>query len=335
MKECYCYNKSANNSVNCYACSHRCVIVEGKTGICGVRKNLAGTLYSLVYDKIIALHIDSIEKKPLFHFYPGSKALSIGTVGCNLSCLFCQNYEISFPREKVEIKGKKYTPKEIVNTALDNNCKSIAYTYTEPAIFIELVYDIGILAKKKGIKNILITNGYFTKEAIDFLEPIIDAMNIDLKSYSNSFYKDTCNAKLKPVLESIKYAYDKGIWIELTTLLIPGKNDSNEELIKISKFIQSISPTIPWHITRFTPLYKMLNPPQTLHANLQNAKKIGENNGINYVYLGNISDEQLTFCPSCHEILVKRHQDFNDEIIINYNNGNCPNCQHKLDGRFK
>ena len=284
MKECELYKKRVDEKVNCTACAHRCLIEKGKTGICGVRKNIDGKLYLTIYGKIIAKNIDPIEKKPLYHFLPGTKSFSIGTIGCNFRCGFCQNYDISQLRK---IFGEKIKPEQIVKEAIKKKCKSISYTYNEPTIFIEFVKDTAKLAKKEGLKNILVTNGYQTKECLNFIAPYIDAMNIDLKSFSNKFYLKNCKAKLSPVLETIKNAYKKRIWIEITTLLIPKENDSKDEIEKIAKFIASIGKDIPWHISRFFPMYKMADKTPTQIQKLKEAEKIGKKY-LNYVYLGNV-----------------------------------------------
>ncbi|MDD4983345.1 MAG: AmmeMemoRadiSam system radical SAM enzyme [Candidatus ainarchaeum sp.] len=283
MKECILY-KPYKGKVQCLACANKCVISDGKTGLCGVRKNLKNKLYLLVYGKPVAVHVDPIEKKPLYHFLPNTKTFSFGTVGCNFKCKFCQNADIS--QEKT-IMGQKYTVKKIVELALESGCKSISYTYNEPTIFIEFVKDVAELAHKNGLKNILVTNGYFTKKSLDFIAPYIDAMNIDLKSFSNDFYLKHSGTKLKPVLDSIKRVHKKGIHIELTTLLIPGENDSKKELENIAKFIASVDKNIPWHISRFFPMYKMLNKSPTELQSLKEAEKIGKKY-LKYVYLGNI-----------------------------------------------
>jgi pyruvate formate lyase activating enzyme len=283
MKECVLYKKEKGN-VRCFACAHKCLISEGKTGICGVRKNIKGKLYLLVYGKVVAAHIDPIEKKPLYHFLPGTYAYSIGTVGCNFKCNYCQNWDIS---QLKEIIGKEITPEKIIEEAIINKCKSIAYTYNEPTIFIEFVKDCAVLAKKKGLKNVLVTNGYMTKECLDFIAPYTDAMNIDLKSFNESFYEKICRGKLKPVLETIKNAHKKGIHIEITTLVIPEENDSLKEFEQIAKFIARIDKNIPWHISRFFPMYKMLDKESTSIETLKKAEEIGKKY-LNYVYLGNI-----------------------------------------------
>ena len=260
MKEAQFYLKKEEKKVQCYLCSHRCLIVPGKVGICGVRKNIDGLLYSLVYGKVIADNVDPIEKKPLFHFYPGSQSYSIATVGCNFRCLHCQNFSISqMPRDESAILGKGFSPEKIVSLASDYQCKSISYTYTEPTIFLEFALDIGELAHKQGIKNIFVTNGYITPEVLQSVHSIIDAANIDLKSFDEKRHLELCGAKLKPVLESIQLYHELGIWIEVTTLIIPDFNDSEEELEKIAHFLAAIDTGIPWHVTQFYPTYKLTN----------------------------------------------------------------------------
>lgn len=283
MKECVLYKKEKGN-VRCFACAHRCLISEEKTGICGVRKNIKGKLYLLVYGKVVSAHIDPIEKKPLYHFLPGTYAYSIGTVGCNFKCGYCQNWNIS---QLKEIIGGDITPEKIIEEAIRTKCKSVAYTYNEPTIFIEFVKDTAVLAHKKGLKNILVTNGYMTKECLNFIAPYTDAMNIDLKSFNEEFYSKVCKAKLKPVLETIKNAHKKGIHIEITTLVIPGENDSLKEFEQIAKFIAKIDKNIPWHISRFFPMYKMLDKESTPIETLKKAEEIGKKY-LNHVYLGNI-----------------------------------------------
>jgi len=279
--------KKEKDKVRCLACSHKCLISEGKTGICGVRKNIENKLYLLVYGKVAAMNVDPIEKKPLYHFLPGTSSFSIGTVGCNFKCDFCQNFEISQITRQVKIFGKNISPKEIVKRAMQAKCKSISYTYNEPAIFIEFVKDIAKIAKEKKLKNILVTNGYLSKECFDYIKNYVDAMNIDLKSFSEKFYTKYCGGKLKPVLETIKMAHNAGIHVELTTLVIPALNDSEEEFEKIAKFIASVDKNIPWHISRFFPMYKMQNKEITPLETLRRAKRIGEKY-LNYVYVGNV-----------------------------------------------
>jgi len=286
MKQAKLFEKKGKG-VRCLACAHKCVIGEGKTGICGVRKNVNGKLQLLVYGKVVSMNVDPIEKKPLYKFLSGSKAFSIGTVGCNFKCDFCQNFDISQASKQGNIFGKDISPKEIVESAIETGCKSIAYTYNEPAIFIEFVKDVAVIARQRGLKNILVTNGYFSKESFDFIFKEIDAMNVDLKSFSDDFYKRVCGARLEPVLETIRRASDAGIHVEVTTLLIPGENNSDEELEKIAKFISSVDNEIVWHISRFFPMYKMQDKVATSIEDLQRAEKIGKKY-LKHVYLGNV-----------------------------------------------
>jgi len=284
MYECVLYKKLQDKKVQCIACNHRCVITERKRGICGVRENVNGKLQLLVYGLIVSENIDPIEKKPLYHFLPKTQTYSIGTVGCNFKCDFCQNYEIS---QLKTIVGKETTPEQIVDRAIKSGCKSISYTYNEPTIFAEFVKDTAVLAKRAGLANILVTNGYETGECLEFFEKDIDAMNIDLKSFTEDFYNKICKAKLKPVLQTIKLAHKKGIHIEITTLIVPGENDSLQELEKIAKFISKIDKNIPWHISRFFPMYKMNNKEKTSIDILKEAERIGKKY-LNNVYLGNV-----------------------------------------------
>jgi pyruvate formate lyase activating enzyme len=276
------------DDVRCIACAHKCLIKNGKTGICAVRKNVDGELYSLVYGKIASIAVDAIEKKPLHHFLPGSKSLSLGTVGCNFKCKWCQNYEISQASKKGDFFGQEKTPEEIVELAIKNGCESISYTYNEPTIFIEFVKDTAELARKKGIKNVLVTNGYFSKESFDYISNYIDAMNVDLKSINSKIYEKYCGAKLKFVLENIKKINAKGIHLELTTLIIPEINDSQKELKKIANFIFSVNKDIPWHISRFFPRYEFKNKKITSMETLANAYKIGKKVGLKFVHIGNV-----------------------------------------------
>jgi len=320
--------KKEKGYVMCLACNHYCKILEGKTGICGVRKNVNSSLVLLVYGKIASWNADPIEKKPLYHFLPSTNTFSIGTIGCNFKCIFCQNYEIS---QEKDIFGEEFSPREIVEKAIKAECSSIAYTYNEPTIFLEFALDCAKIAKKKGIKNVLVTNGYMSKEAILLCKNYIDAMNIDLKSFSDKFYQEMCGAKLLPVLNTIREAHRMRIWIEITTLLIPGKNDSEEELTNIAKFIASVDKNIPWHISRFFPMYKMKDEKPTEIISLQRAFEIGKKY-LNYVYLGNLEDESDTFCPKCKNLLIKR---------IGYNitsflvNGRCSKCHKRIEGVFQ
>jgi len=292
MKEALLYKKSGDGKVQCNACNHKCIILEGKRGICGVRENQNGKLYSLVYGKIIAEHIDPIEKKPLYHFLQGTFSLSIATIGCNFKCLHCQNADISQVPTAVGIPtgvGTNKTPEQIVQDAMDNNCPSISYTYTEPTVFVEFALDCMKLAHEKGLKNIWVSNGYMTKETLDLISPYLDAINVDLKGFSEDFYKNICGAKLRPVLDNLIDIKRRGIHLEITTLIIPGKNDSEKELAEIAKFIKNeLSDDTPWHISRFFPQYKLLDVSLTPVEKIYQAVEIGKRVGLRHVYPGNI-----------------------------------------------
>ena len=329
--------KLGSGKILCQACAQACKLDEGEYGICGVRRVEDGELKLLVYGIAAAVNIDPVEKKPMFNFLPESRAFSIGTVGCNFSCKFCQNYDISqYPKEhNREIVGRELLPERIVELAIENECDSVAYTYNEPIVFFEYTYDTAKLAHEKGLKNIYVTSGYETHKAIDLLEPYIDGMNIDIKSFNNEFYKEICGARLKPVLECVKYAHEKGIWIEVTTLLIPGKNDSDEEIRGIAKFLAGLDRSIPWHLSAFHPMYKMLDVPRTPGSTLRRAYKIGQEEGLKYIYVGNIDDEdyESTYCPNCKKRVIDRTGHIGQFVTNELDeNGTCPNCAYHLEG---
>ena len=315
-------------------CNWRCEIAAGKTGRCGVRKNIDGVLYSLVYDKVCAANVDPIEKKPLFHFQPGSKSFSIATPGCNFKCVFCQNWQISQQASEGDIEGQAYAPADIVNAAVRTGCASIAYTYTEPTIFMELAAESGRLAKAKGLANVFVSNGFMTREAVDFAKEWLDGINIDLKSFREDYYKDLCKAKLEPVLDTIRYiAKQTDIWLELTTLVVPGENDSDDELKQIADFIVSdAGPDVPWHVSRFYPQYKMDDKTATPGATLEKATQIGKAAGLHYIYVGNLpgSQAESTFCHNCGHILIERigYTIRNNRIT----DSSCPNCNANIPG---
>jgi len=333
LKEALFYEKLSGDKVKCHLCAHHCVIAKDKRGICGVRENRAGSLYSLVYGKSIAENVDPIEKKPLFHFMPGSKSFSIATAGCNFRCLHCQNYEISqMPRNKDVIIGKNLSSEDIVSLAKKTGCKSISYTYTEPSIYFEFAYDIAKRASQEGLKNIFVTNGYITDGPLRKISPYLDAANIDLKSFTEGFYKKICGAKLQPVLDAIKLYRELNIWIELTTLIIPTHNDSPHELEQIASFIRELGPDIPWHITAYHPTYLLIDQPCTPINTLTRAREIGLRKGLRYVYTGNVSGEQgeNTFCYNCGELLIERRGfSIMKNMIVN---GLCPKCLTRIDG---
>jgi len=295
--------------VKCTACNHYCLIPEGKRGICGVRQNTKGILELLVYGKTSGYHVDPIEKKPLYHFLPGSEVFSFGTIGCNFGCGFCQNWQISQASKKGELKeyGYELEPADIIDFCVKNKIPSIAYTYNEPTVFTEYALDVMKLAKKKGIKNVWVTNGYESEECVELIAPYLDSANIDLKAFREEFYLKSCKAKLAPVLKTIKLMHSKGIWIEITTLLIPGENDTDKEIKQIAEFIKSISSEIPWHISGFHPDFEMMHKPSTDVVDLMRAHDIGKRVGVKYVYVGNtMTDFANTYCPKCSRLLISR-----------------------------
>ena len=303
------YEKGDDCRVQCGLCAHRCRIFPGRRGICGVRENRDGILYSLVYGKLVAEHVDPIEKKPLYHFLPGSLSYSIATAGCNLSCQHCQNYQISIlgPGE-TSIPGQFRDAGEVVGKALSSGCKSISYTYTEPTVFMEYALDCSGQGRDAGLKNVFVTNGFMTPETVEILVPLLDAANVDLKGGTDDFYRQVCGgARLEPVLETIRALYEAGVWIEVTTLLIPELNDDEPSLEFIAEFIASIDPLIPWHISRFFPTHKMTDRPPTSLGSLRRAERAGTKAGLKYIYLGNVSQgDDRTFCHSCGEVLLER-----------------------------
>jgi len=328
MKEALFYQSLDKKRVRCKACAHYCVIEPGKRGICGTRENKDGKLYSLVYGKVVALHIDPIEKKPFFHFLPGTESLSIATVGCNFSCKSCQNWQISqAPKITGKIEGEEMTPQQIVDLALAYKCPSISYTYTEPSIFLEFALDIMKLAKEKGLKNCWVSNGFFSKETLEAIVPYLDAINIDLKAFSDEIYQKYCGGRLKPVLDSIVFLKKKKVWVEITTLAIPEIIDENV-FVQIARFIKKeVGKETPWHITRFFPeiSWKLRHYKLTPIELVQKGCDIGMGEGLLFVYGGNVPGlaSEDTYCPNCHKKMIDR----TGYVIKRFDkNGKCSAC---------
>ncbi len=335
FKEAVLWEPAEGRRVRCHLCNFRCLIGEGKLGHCYVRKNIGEKLYSLNYGKICAANPDPIEKKPLYHFQPGSRSFSIAAIGCNFRCEFCQNWQISQAAiETGRIDGEKTSPEQIVTAAVRTGCRSIAYTYTEPTIFMELCNDCARPAKERGLANVFVSNGYMTREAIDFAADWLDAINVDLKAFTDDYYKKLCSARLQPVLDSIAYiAKQTKIWIEITTLLLPGQNDSEEELKKLADWlVTEAGPDVPWHISRFYPQYKYTDSGPTPLESLQRAERIGKAAGLHYVYLGNVpgTDAENTYCHSCGRMLIER---MGYRIVANHiQDFKCPQCGTQIAG---
>ena len=322
--------------VQCGLCNFRCRIKEGKRGHCLVRENRAGVLYSLNYTAVCSVNVDPIEKKPLFHFYPGSRSLSYATPGCNFRCEFCQNWQISQEvRLSKGITGQAYSPKQLVEAAVQNKCANIAHTYTEPTIYFELAYETAKLGHKQGLKNVFVSNGYMTSEAIELIKPYLDGINVDLKSFSDDFYRQRTGARLAPVLETLRYVAKKtDIWLEVTTLLIPGANDSPQELEDLARFIVvELGAEVPWHVSGFHPDYESKDIPATPIEKLHQARQIGLRTGLHYVYCGNIpsAKSESTFCHKCGKELIGRNYYSIEEN--NIKDGRCPDCSTTVAGK--
>jgi pyruvate formate lyase activating enzyme len=326
------YGKEGAQKVRCLLCPHHCILGDNQVGICKVRQNIKGELYSLNYDRVAATHSDPIEKKPLYHFLPGSTSFSIATMGCNLQCAFCQNHSLSRVEDSGYLYGESISPAQLVKSALRGHSQSISYTYTEPTIYFELMLETAKLAKDSGIKNVMVTNGYMSSQALEMIAPYMDAANVDLKAFTENFYKKYCSARLEPVLDTIKAMKQKGIWVEVTTLLIPGLNSDKEELKQLISFILSVDKTIPWHVSRFYPQYKLTNipptDPETIFSVLETAKEMG----LQYIYAGNISAGQWehTHCPQCNTLLIERQGYYTR--VLDFSNGKCGSCGHSIPG---
>jgi pyruvate formate lyase activating enzyme len=309
MKEAMLYSLLDENRVHCFLCSQHCHIEPDGIGKCGVRKNVQGKLWSLVYGKLIAQHIDPIEKKPLFHFFPGTTSYSIATAGCNFQCLFCQNSDISqVSGTHDRVYGQSVSAEKIAESAKREGCATVSYTYTEPTIFMEYALDAAARAKELGLSNIFVTNGYMSGEALDAAAPFLGAANVDLKSFSDVFYREQCGARLKPVLTTLEGMKKKGIWLEVTTLVIPGLNDSEAELTQTAQFLAGLGPDTPWHVSRFHPAYRLNDRGPTPVETIRRARQIGLAAGLRYVYTGNTPGDEgeNTFCHSCGAVLISR-----------------------------
>ncbi len=333
MKEAYLYEKLEDSKVRCRLCNHYCVIADGHKGLCNVRENRSGTLISLVYGNVVATHCDPIEKKPLFHFLPGTRSYSIATVGCNFKCYFCQNSDISqMPSDQDQIIGSDISPDQIVKNAIETHSSSISYTYTEPTIYFELAADTARLAVPKGIKNVFVSNGYMSEQCLHEIFPDLHAANVDLKSFNRAFYREQCGAKLEPVLRTLETMKKMGVWLEVTTLLIPGLNDSVDELKELARFLADLDTNIPWHISRFHPTYLITNVPPTPPESIRRARDLGYEAGLKYVYTGNIPGDEgeNTFCHNCRKLLIER---FGFNVVQNsITEGKCPGCDAEIPG---
>ena len=332
LKEALLYSKLEENKVSCFLCHHHCTIADGKFGICSVRENRGGILYTHSHGRLISGHNDPIEKKPLYHFFPGSTSYSIAAMGCNFQCGFCQNWQISQMKEaeRLRLQPQEVEPREIVTQAKRSGSISISYTYTEPTIFFEYAYETGRLAKEEGLYNVFVTNGFMSEEMIDTMHPNLDAANVDLKSFSDDFYRKVCKGRLAPVLRNIEKMKQLNIWVEVTTLLVTGLNDSEDELTKLTQFLAGVDRGMPWHISRFFPQYQMDNLDVTPSRSLNRAYQIGKEAGLRYVYLGNVGTNNNTFCPSCNKLLIERVGFSARRNMVK--DGKCPGCGSPVEG---
>lgn len=333
--EAYLYEALEDSKVRCNLCSHRCVIKDRRRGLCGVRENQGGNLQTLVYGKLIARHVDPIEKKPLFHFLPGTPSYSIATVGCNLRCRFCQNADIAqMPTDhEGRIMGDAVSAQQVVDDAAESGCSSIAYTYTEPTVFFEFAYDTAKMAHARGIRNVFVTNGYMTAEALDMICPFLDAANVDLKAFTDEYYKSLCGARLAHVQETLRRMKAAGIFVEVTTLIVPGLNDDTVELQQLAEFIaHDLGDDTPWHISRFHPTYKLIDRPATPVETITHARDIGLQAGLKYVYTGNVPGNaaENTFCPGCGEMVIER---WGFQVgAVRIKDGRCALCGNRIGG---
>lgn len=336
MQEAELYTKLTKDRVRCDLCAHLCRLRLGQTGICGVRQNLDGVLYTKVADRVVATHVDPVEKKPFYHILPGSKSYSLAAVGCNFSCRHCQNHEISqMPRGQGDIAGQILRPDELVREAVATGCRSLAYTYTEPTIYFELMQATATLGKESGLLNLMVSNGFLSAPARKQLIPLLHGANIDLKAWSDSFYRRICGASgMTPVLETIADFAARGIWVEVTTLLIPGYNDNSAELKELARFLVSLAPEIPWHVTGFFPTYRLTDVPPTPLETINRARAIGLEAGLHHVFAGNrpgVGGES-TYCHNCGELLIER---YGFRVLKNrISESKCPACQTPVAGIF-
>ena len=353
LHEAWFCERQPDGRLRCTLCPHDCRIADGSRGACAVRFNEHGVLYTLVYDRVVASNLEPIEKKPFFHFKPGSLAYSIATVGCNQQCAFCQNWEIAqwardeLPRRLAGnrgeapiplaalahvVPGRPQSPEAIVDAAVNVQASSIAYTFTEPTVYFELAYDTAVQAHARGLKNLFVTNGYISEPALRKIAPVLDAANIDLKFFREESYRRISRAGLQPVLDAIRLYNDLSVWVEVTTLVIPGINDSDLELRQIAEFIRSVGAEVPWHVSQFYPAHEMVDRPETPVETLRRAREIGLRAGLQYVYEGNIPGQgrENTFCPSCRTVLVERFG-----FAVRWNrirDGRCPACGLHIAG---
>ncbi len=332
VKEARYYEKLDGGKVRCTLCPHECEVADMERGTCSVRENRSGTYYTLVYSRLCTAHVDPIEKKPLFHFLPSSQAFSIATAGCNIECKFCQNWEISQFRPE-DVRSEYSPPEKVADLAVQTGCASIAYTYSEPVVFYEYMYDTAVEGRKRGVRSVIISNGFIKQEPVVELCKVLDAVKVDLKAFTEKFYRETCRGELKPVLDALKWIKDTGIWLELVVLLVPTLNDSKDEIRKMCDWVRSeLGPDVPMHFSRFTPTYKIKNLPRTPVKTLEMARSTAVEAGINFAYIGNVPQHpfESTYCPHCDELLIRRVGYWT--TVSGLKDGKCGKCGAQIPG---
>ncbi len=326
------YEKLPDREIKCQLCPRFCQLGDKERGFCGVRENKDGRYYTLVYGKVASLNVDPIEKKPFFHFLPGSQALSLATAGCNLSCRFCQNWEISQMRPE-QVRNINLPPEAVVTTAENQGCPVIAYTYSEPVIFYEFMYDTSLLARRKGLKNVVVSAGYINPQPLADLLKVVEAVKIDLKAFNQDFYHQYVRGELQPVLETIKQIARSPVWLEIVYLVIPTLNDNPEEIRKMCRWLKTeIGPDYPLHFSRFHPMYLIKNLPPTPVSTLEKLRQIALEEGLHYVYVGNVPGHpgESTYCPNCGKLIIERYGYTINKIEIS--KGKCHFCGQKIAG---
>jgi len=333
IKEARYYEKLEGGKVRCTLCPHKCAVADRERGTCSVRENRGGKYYTLVHSRVCSMGVDPIEKKPLFHVLPGSQAFSIATAGCNMSCKFCQNWQISQFRPEDVSKTVYYPPEKVVELAQGSGCKSIAYTYSEPVVFYEYVYDTAVAGRKKGVRSVIISNGFICHDPIIELCKVLDAVKVDLKAFTEKFYRETCGGELKPVLDALKTIKSTGTWLELVILIVPTLNDTQDEIRQMAEWVYAnLGPDVPMHFSRFHPTYMIKNLPDTPVKTLEMARETAVKAGIKFAYIGNVPMHpfESTYCPKCNELLIRRIGYTID--IVGLDNGSCKKCQTKMPG---
>jgi pyruvate formate lyase activating enzyme len=326
------YEKKEGTAIECHLCPRHCLVTDLERGYCGVRENQGGEYYTLVHSRACAMNIDPIEKKPFFHFHPGTSAFSIATAGCNVNCKFCQNWDISQVRPE-QVNNVKLPPDEIAKICIERSVPTVAYTYSEPVVFYEYMYDTCVEGRKHGIRNVMVTGGYIEKDPLKKIMPVMDAIKVDLKAYSENYYKEVVNGELQPVLDALKIMHEYGIWTEIVYLVVPTMNDSREEFTKLCDWIlNNLSDSVPVHFTRFHPTYLMTNLPPTPVKTLEMAYDIAKKSGLKFPYIGNVPGHmaEKTYCPNCGKVIVDRTGFQIRSIDIE--GGKCKFCQYPIPG---